>query len=902
MTSSDFAGFYKAVHGYPPFPWQEELLRQVLDKGWPETLNLPTSSGKTSAIDVAVFHLALEAGKSGGERKAALRIFFVIDRRVVVDEAAEHARKLADALASSTHDAVRPVADALKTFGAREPLGVAVLRGGTYRENSWADEPNQPLVCVSTVDQVGSRLLFRGYQVSDGAKPVHAALVGNDALMVVDEAHLSQPFLSTLRAAEHGGASIRLVQMSATLSDSSTPFGLSENDWQNEVLGKRLRASKSGELRAPAKDFEAEMARAAQELATGEHISVVGVIANTVDTARKIYKRLESVRDSETILLTGRCRPYDSQDTWKTYKTRIAAKKDRVREGLLFVVATQTIEVGANLDFDALVTESAPLDALRQRYGRLNRLGERGESVSVIVRRPGDDCIYGSATAKTWELLSSLNRVDFGVLAMSEALKGRETETEAACSARENGPFVFPQYLAAWAQTNPRPAFDPDVAPFLHGKNALEDADVQLVWREDLNFEEKNWDEILVVAPPVTGECLPMPLGALRRWLRGEKKVDAADIEGVQNETAETKGSRESKTFVVWQGADKELRAQSNPNAVRPGDVVVVPAHYGGCDKFGWDSTSKLPVIDIGDEANNQAARRGIGRPRIRLNSPAKNNESLRNLIKELQSNEDDSSPDEITKKIETILNQDFTGTMKLNGSATVANWPRQHPDKEDQPDDSVGQDKTTTLTSHTEGVTKRTREYATRCGLSAELVDDLVLAAQLHDLGKCDERFQAWLCYCSDSPREVSRIGEPLAKSQANPTLLQSERRAARVRAEYPDGARHEAGSVMIACASGALARAHDRDLVVHLIGTHHGHGRPLLPVWSEADGEQITASVNGNKVSSATGHTLGRVDSGWLDRFAALNEKYGCWKLAFYETVLRRADCMHSREEQRS
>ena len=88
MTPSDFTSFYRAVHCHPPFPWQESLLKKVVKEGWPPVIALPTSSGKTSAIDVAVFHLALESGKTALHRKASLRIFFVIDRRVVVDEAA----------------------------------------------------------------------------------------------------------------------------------------------------------------------------------------------------------------------------------------------------------------------------------------------------------------------------------------------------------------------------------------------------------------------------------------------------------------------------------------------------------------------------------------------------------------------------------------------------------------------------------------------------------------------------------------------------------------------------------------------------------------------------------------------------------------------------------------------
>jgi CRISPR-associated endonuclease/helicase Cas3 len=49
-------------------------------------LDLPTGSGKTAAIDIAIFHLALEAGR-GEERHPPVRIAFVVDRRLVVDDA-----------------------------------------------------------------------------------------------------------------------------------------------------------------------------------------------------------------------------------------------------------------------------------------------------------------------------------------------------------------------------------------------------------------------------------------------------------------------------------------------------------------------------------------------------------------------------------------------------------------------------------------------------------------------------------------------------------------------------------------------------------------------------------------------------------------------------------------------
>ena len=99
LEQSDFPVFFDEVYGYEPFPWQTRLLQNIVehDGEWPAMLDLPTGSGKTAGIDIAVFHLALEADCCEA-RRAPVRIVFIVDRRLVVDDAFERANKLAAAL------------------------------------------------------------------------------------------------------------------------------------------------------------------------------------------------------------------------------------------------------------------------------------------------------------------------------------------------------------------------------------------------------------------------------------------------------------------------------------------------------------------------------------------------------------------------------------------------------------------------------------------------------------------------------------------------------------------------------------------------------------------------------------------------------------------------------------
>lgn len=259
LSTSNFGAFHAAVHrGKQPFAWQQRLLEKVVaDKAWPRVLDLPTGAGKTTCIDVALFALALDSTNEDEQRWCPRRIAMIVDRRIVVDQVAERGRKLLSALMTSTDAVVVEVANRLRslTRTGEEPLGVFTLRGGMPKDDGWARTPDQPLLIASTVDQVGSRMLTQGYGVSQGMGPVHAGLLANDTLLLLDEVHLSEPFRQTLDQlarlrTRFSGSDVKArflhAFLSATPGASDTlPFALLvEEETSESPLGPRLHASK----------------------------------------------------------------------------------------------------------------------------------------------------------------------------------------------------------------------------------------------------------------------------------------------------------------------------------------------------------------------------------------------------------------------------------------------------------------------------------------------------------------------------------------------------------------------------------------------------------------------------------------------------------------------------------
>ncbi len=972
LDTSHFPAFFAAVNaadGSPdPFPWQQDLLERVASTGrWPDLLDLPTATGKTAVIDIAVFLMALRDD-------APRRVVFVIDRRVVVQQAAVRARRLAERLADSDDPVIETVARRLRRLTAQDvdpaspPLQWAELRGGIVRDESWALRPDVPAVLISTVDQAGSRLLFRGYGISQKMRPVHAGLLANDVLFLLDEVHLAQPFARTLgiigsRYRPPGETMLpdrwQVAELSATPGEPTSRrlvHGLSDRDHDPAVappLARRLSARKPATKRAiqiRGKDgpgrrhaLAREAAQSARSIISAGQHRVVGVIVNRVDTARLVYEELSGDPTVDRYLITGRMRPFDRDDLLAQLTPRIRTGRARHADDVpVIIVATQSIEAGADFDFDALVTECASYDALKQRFGRVDRdgvLSARNTPSSSVILAVADDVkdgfqdpVYGAALAKTWAWLPG-GEFDFARLQPDPGLASD------LLAPTPLAPVLLPSHLDRWVQTSPYPDADPDVALWLHGL-ADSSADVNVIWRADLTETLLTEDDGLLAANmvsscrPASGEAMAVPVRAVRAWLAGTapdtQGVPVADVEGAATDTdASTvlRGNTSIRPVLKWRGDDTYVAQQVRD--LGPGDTLVVPSSYGGIMALNWAPASRIPVTDLGHRAAALQRRQATLRLHQsvlgqlpgnlpRLPDPGAVDADVyaddQTVINQwLATAVAVSSGDAATDQIIAWLHQDprpiiLRAPLTDNAMSGVAifivtskrrmPFPAARESAEDtveyEPETSSFTGSPTGLFEHLDDTGQWARSLAIACGLSAALADDLKLAGRLHDLGKADPRFQALL-------RRGMVTGDGLLAKSGIMASDRAERERARREAGYPRGGGHELLSVALAQGSSALAdSATDWDLVLYLVASHHGSCRPFAPVIRDRHPLTVTVGLDGLRLQASTATGLARVDSGIADRFWSLVRRYGWFGLAWLESILRLADHRASAAEQ--
>jgi CRISPR-associated endonuclease/helicase Cas3 len=891
--------------------WQHRLFSDLDAGRFPTDVELATGLGKTSII--ALWILALGRALARKPSVVPRRLAYVVDRRVVVDQASDFAEqvrgRLEDAAKDTTH-ALHAIATTLKNAGCTSSVvEVSTLRGQRALDTRWRDDPTRPAIIVGTVDMIGSRLLFSAYgRVGPWGRALEAGLIGQDCLLVLDEAHLCSPFATTLAGIERRVGTLApfaVVRMGATMEPvrdllRRTPglpeepttrrvFQLLDVDtvinghaWPKETddqkVSDRLNAKKKIEVEAVHADkgVGIQLAAWAIEKSKADKSAVIGVVVNTVAEVRKCVDALREggVPDEQVVTLTGSMRGWDRDAVVESERyARFKSQRDRNQafDAPIFLVATSCVEVGADIDCDHLGVEACSADGLIQRLGRVNRLGLSKKDVTVrLVGDPNGNDPAARVFQRVQALVANGPEVHGSPATFPALLREGldDAQWRGLFDVRVPPPALTSAVLDDFAMTSKHPnaGARPDVGRWLHG--SVEDSSlyVELAWRAELDWVTEPDDaERLVAAFPVgareTARCPLYEAVELLKAVRGRAVED--DALGARVLLITRYG--DTTTFRL---RDLPTDEDSKLRAALHDATVVLPTSAGGYDGQFVNPASKQPVSDIAEQAQptSRAQRRRLWIDSGQVTTtPANGGEP--------QQIEPDTDAEELLSEVDGVADELLGAGWRLVEAAgtgtrgvVVARENRRALEEAEDDDGSLGFRNDVLLTQHLGDARTKATELCQPLSLPARLSDTVIEAAGQHDLGKDRPWWQ----------RAVGRIEKPaVAKSDHSRFDHQINR-----------GYRHELGSVAdLGDGKANLPTTVDRELCLHLVAAHHGHARPGFRV--EAMGPVVTDGAK-------------RVLTETPARFAKLQAQHGWWALAWLEALVKAADVLASRDDE--
>jgi CRISPR-associated endonuclease/helicase Cas3 len=337
----------QAAIGARPYPHQRATHRAAPQSA---LLLAPTGAGKT------------EAALLWATRTNAPRLFYMLPYRASMDAMARRLERFTPQVGLQHGRAHLSLYRRLLTEG-RTPLEAtaeAFAHLNLARLHAYTTRVFSPYHLLRAIYQ------FKGFE---------AALADCcQSALIVDEIHAYQPerlalVLGMLRLLrEHFG--VRLLIMTATLPPVVAQV-LAE-----ALPGlKRIRASRTTfaafrrhRLRLREGDLLDALAEIQAAAGSGQGVLVV---VNTVRRARQVSALLRGM-GCDVLTLHGR---FCGRDRWARERELEAyfGAGHTIHAGRPITVTTQVIEVSLDLDFDTCFTDPAPLDALLQRFGRVNR-------------------------------------------------------------------------------------------------------------------------------------------------------------------------------------------------------------------------------------------------------------------------------------------------------------------------------------------------------------------------------------------------------------------------------------------------------------------------------------------------------------------------------------------------
>ncbi len=150
---------------------------------------------------------------------------------------------------------------------------------------------------------------------------------------------------------------------------------------------KRLDAIKRHKVKLLNSSIDEQIDFIQQKIDNGKTVLVV---CNTVTKAQEMYENI--ICDNKTLLHSG----FNGKD--RTLKEKRVQSKNKPQ----LLVGTQAIEVSLDIDYDLIVTEPAPLDALLQRFGRVYRGQNR-----ILKENDEANCFVTTEIEKVHKLIYS---------------------------------------------------------------------------------------------------------------------------------------------------------------------------------------------------------------------------------------------------------------------------------------------------------------------------------------------------------------------------------------------------------------------------------------------------------------------------------------------------------------
>jgi CRISPR-associated endonuclease/helicase Cas3 len=893
---SQFGDTFAALTGSRPFPWQENLYISSFSQGkFPAACNLPTGLGKTSVVAIWLIALA-----NHPEEKVPRRLVYVVNRRTVVDQTTNELEKLrANLRPAGLFERLSRLCALLLPDG-EAPLAISTLRGQFADNREWSADPARPAVVVGTVDMIGSRLLFGGYGVGFKAKPLHAGFLGQDVLLVHDEAHLEPAFQHLLiaiqkeqeRCKEFG--KFRVMALSATSRGGGEAFELTGEERNPpeevpdpprrpvEVVWRRLKAKKAIAFLGAEGDkgkVADQIVDLAKKHSESHPDSAILAYVNLLEDHAAVFKALQ---DKQAQVLTGTLRGLERDrmtDPRKETGCRIFARflkpprpdageseqwKIEPRPGTVYLICTSAGEVGIDISADHMICDLTTFERMAQRLGRVNRFGDGDAEIDVVYdaswENKKEDEPIEQARCKTMALLKELPQVGERQSASPLALmrlRQREDLKSNLESAYTPPPTILPVsdiLFDSWALTTIRGRLPgrPPVEPYLHGIEDERRAETYIAWREEVWELRDMFEDPRQLEEFATDllEDYPLKPHELLRDSTSRKNTGVRDAlaslarENGEDLPAWIQGPDET-VVVTTLGQASELSLASR--------TVVLPPQAGGLKIAGGRSLGFFDgrenfekdyrnLYDVADEWWDENG----SRRRVRVWG-------------------DDPEFEEKTTDMRLVRTIDTNPAAeeKEEGDATGRRfWHWYELPRTGDNDGSKAAKGAVEWQVHTDDVLCNAKSIVEHLRLSEELRNALIVTAKSHDLGKKRKLFQRIL--------GNMRTDILLAKSGKKKQPLGP-------REDY----RHEFGSLLDAQDEAEFGRLSDemKDLLLHVIAAHHGRGRPHFP----AD-EAFDPQPNGKDVPAIAAEVP--------RRFARLQRKYGRWGLAYLESLLRAAD----------